>query len=192
MLTARFLTGLISGGGLLAPLLLIGSLAVAQDGPVASVTGGKIQGRALPAPGGAVFKGVPYAQPPVGDLRWREPMEVKSWTGTRDAGTFGRACVQQISGWNSQEAQGNQEDCLYLNIWTAEWPARSPKPVMVWLHGGGNTGGAASVDYFDGTALSRRGVIMVTINYRLGLFGFFSHPGLTAESAHHSSGNYGL
>jgi para-nitrobenzyl esterase len=128
----------------------------------------------------------------LGALRWHEPVPVSPWKGVRDATKFGAACTQKISTWNTQEAQGNQEDCLYLNIWTPEWPPKSPKPVMVWLHGGGNTGGAASVDYFDGTSLSRRGIILVTINYRLGLFGFFAHPGLTAESVHHASGNYGL
>ena len=172
----------------LAPLA---SAAGAAD-PVVSVTGGEIRGVLLPEPGGAAFKGIPYAAPPLGDLRWREPAPVVPWTGVRDANTFGASCVQQISTWNKQEATGNQEDCLYLNVWTPEWPSKSAKPVMVWLHGGGNTGGGASVDYFDGVSLSRRGVTLVTINYRLGLFGFFVHPGLTAESPHHSSGNYGL
>ena len=168
------------------------AVPAAESDPAVTVTGGKIQGRLLTAPGGAVFKGVPFAEPPLGGLRWREPAPVKAWTGVRDAATFGAACVQEVVAWNKQEATGNKEDCLYLNVWTPEWPAKSKKPVMVWLHGGGNTGGAASVDYFDGAALSRRGVVLVTINYRLGLFGFFVHPGLTAESAHRSAGNYGL
>jgi para-nitrobenzyl esterase len=163
----------------------------AETNPAVRVASGELAGRLVPT-GGAAFKGIPYAQPPVGDLRWREPLPVKPWSGVRDAASFGASCVQQISTWNSQEAKGNQEDCLYLNIWTPEWPAKSLKPVMVWLHGGGNTGGGASVDYFDGVSLSRRGVVMVTINYRLGLFGFFAHPGLSAQSPHHSSGNYGL
>ncbi|PWU12589.1 MAG: carboxylesterase family protein [Terriglobia bacterium] len=173
-------------------LAVCGAVAwAAGANPVVGVTGGQIAGRLIP-PGGAAFKGIPYAQPPLGTLRWHDPVRVSPWKGVRDAGSFGASCTQQISTWNSQEAQGNQEDCLYLNVWTSEWPAKSPKPVMLWLHGGGNTGGAASVDYFDGTSLSRRGVVLVTINYRLGLFGFFAHPGLTAESPHHSSGNYGL
>jgi para-nitrobenzyl esterase len=167
------------------------SLFGADSNPTATVVSGQLVGRPIPS-GGAAFKGVPFAEPPLGDLRWHEPVPVKPWTGARDASAFGRSCVQQISSWNKQEAEGNQEDCLYLNIWTPEWPAKSPMPVMVWLYGGGNTGGGASVDYFDGVALSRRGVILVSINYRLGFFGFFAHPGLTAESAHHSSGNYGL
>jgi para-nitrobenzyl esterase len=163
----------------------------AGTNPIVKVAGGQISGREIAA-GGATFKGIPYAAPPLGTLRWHAPVPAAAWKGVRDATTFGAACTQKIQTWNSQEAQGNQEDCLYLNIWTPEWPPKSPKPVMVWLHGGGNTAGAASVDYFDGTSLSQRGIIIVTINYRLGLFGFFVHPGLTAESPHHSSGNYGL
>jgi para-nitrobenzyl esterase len=142
--------------------------------------------------GGAAFKGIPYAAPPLGDLRWREHAPVAAWTGVREANAFGASCVQEILSWNKQEATGNQEDCLYLNVWTPEWPSKARKPVMVWLHGGGNAGGGASVDYFDGVSLSRRGIVLVTINYRLGLFGFFVHPGLTTESTHHTSGNYGL
>ncbi|MDH3336450.1 MAG: carboxylesterase family protein [Gammaproteobacteria bacterium] len=163
----------------------------AASNPVVQVTSGDIRGRLLPG-GGATFKGVPYASPPVGELRWRDPQPVQTWAEIREAGNFGPPCTQRIADWNRQEAQGNQEDCLYLNVWTPEWPAESPKAVMVWLHGGGNWGGAASVDYMDGTSLSRRGVVVVSINYRLGVFGFFAHPGLTAESSHHSSGNYGL
>ncbi|MCX6629502.1 MAG: carboxylesterase family protein [Candidatus Solibacter sp.] len=166
------------------------SVAVAQSDPTVAVTGGQIRGRALQS--GAVFKGIPFAAQPVGELRWREPAPVVPWTGVRDASSFGASCVQETSTWNKQEATGNKEDCLYLNVWTPEWPAKSEKPVMLWLYGGGNTGGGASVDYFDGVSLSGKGVVLVTINYRLGLFGFFVHPGLTAESSHHASGNYGL
>ena len=172
-------------------LVSMPSLAYTAD-PGVSVTGGEVRGRTMANPGGAVFKGIPYAAPPVGELRWREPAPVKPWKGVRDAGTYGASCVQRISGWNTQEATGNQEDCLYLNIWTAEWPSKSKQPVMVWIHGGGNTGGGAAVDYFDGASLSRMGVVVVTINYRLGVFGFLAHPALTAESEHRSSGNYGI
>jgi para-nitrobenzyl esterase len=168
----------------LAPLL-------GADDPVVSVTGGRIRGTAMSA-GGVAFKGVPFAAAPLGDLRWKEPAAVKPWQDVRDAKTFGPSCVQEIQAWNKQEAEGNKEDCLYLNVWTSEWPAKGKKPVMFWIYGGGNTGGGASVDYFDGASLSRRGVVLVTVNYRLGLFGYFVHPGLTAESPHHASGNYGL
>jgi para-nitrobenzyl esterase len=177
----------------LSMLCLAGAVSAAgTSDPLVSVTGGRIQGRILRSPDGAAFKGVPFAAPPVGDLRWREPRPVVGWQGVRDAGTMSASCVQQMSGWNNQEAQGNKEDCLYLNVWTSEWPSKTKKPVMMWIFGGGNTGGGASVDYLDGASLSRRGVVVVTINYRLGVFGFMAHPGLTAESSHKGSGNYAL
>lgn len=163
----------------------------APSDPVVRVTGGEIRGRLIPG-GGASFEGVPFAQPPVGDLRWRDPQPVKPWTSIRDAGAFGHSCTQESFSFNREEAQDNREDCLYINVWTSEWPAKSPEAVMVWLYGGGNAAGAASVGYMNGAALSKRGVVVVTINYRLGIFGFFAHPGLTAESPHHTSGNYGL
>jgi para-nitrobenzyl esterase len=176
-------------------MALLSSAAVAtyasEAGPVVEVSGGQIQGRMIPG-GGATFKGVPFAQPPIGDLRWRDPAPVKSWAGLRDAVDFGPPCTQQISRTNLKQTEKSQENCLSLNLWTAEWPSKSPKPVMVWLYGGGNTAGLSSVDYLDGTSLSRRGVILVSVNYRVGILGFFAHPGLTAESQRHSSGNYGL
>jgi len=183
---------LLSTFSLIVMLGLISVAASAQAAePIAQVSGGQIQGRLISG-GGATFKGVPFAQPPLGDLRWRDPAPVKPWNGVRDASAFGHACTQRISGFNQEEGQNSQEDCLYLNVWTPAWPAKTSLPVMVWLYGGGNTAGAASVGYMDGTLLSRRGVVMVTINYRLGVFGFFAHPGLSAESPHHTSGNYGL
>jgi para-nitrobenzyl esterase len=112
----------------------------------------------------AIFKGIPYAAPPQGALRWRDPMPVKAWAGVRNATTFGASCAQEVQDWDRQEATGNKEDCLFLNVWSPDWSAKTRRPVMVWLHGGGNTGGGASVDYFDGAALSRKGVIVVTIN----------------------------
>jgi para-nitrobenzyl esterase len=164
-------------------LLVAGSAGVAQQSPVVAVTGGKIQGIPLEK-GGAVFKGIPFAAPPVGSLRWRETMPVKPWSGVRDATKFGARCMQT--------GTGVSEDCLYLNVWTPEWPSQSRKPVMLWIHGGGNFAGASSEAIFDGENLARRGIVLVSANYRLGVFGFFAHPELTAESKHHASGNYGL
>jgi len=177
---------------LLSFSILAGVLCMAQPreggrgGVVLAVTGGKISG-ALAGYGGAVFKGIPFAQPPTGELRWRAPLPVRPWTGVRDATAFGPACAQ-----GGAQGSKSSEDCLYLNLWTPEWPAKSRAPVMVWIHGGGNFAGASSEPTFDGESLTRHGVVLVTVNYRLGVFGFFAHPELSRESPHHVSGNYGL
>ena len=155
----------------------------ADSGPEVAVSGGKIRG-SLVSDGGAAFKGIPFAQPPTGELRWREPLPVSTWEGIRDATAFGAPCIQG-SGSGS-------EDCLHLNLWTPEWPPKSRKAVMVWFHGGGNFAGAATDPLFDGESLARHGVVLVTAQYRLGVFGFLAHPELTKESPHHVSGNYGL
>jgi para-nitrobenzyl esterase len=160
-------------------------------GPVVSTMQGKVRGMLLPKPDGAAFLGVPFAEPPVGDLRWREPAPVKPWSGIREASDFGPSCAQIDAGWNHDVAARGSEDCLYLNVWTPEWPASSPKAVMVWLHGGANMGGTASYGY-HGTALARHDVIVVTVNYRLGILGFLAHPELAAESTHHASGDCSL
>jgi para-nitrobenzyl esterase len=173
------------------------SVAAAQDGPRVKVTGGEIQGKLMTAPGGAIFKGIPFAAPPVGDMRWKEPGAVKPWSGVRQTVEYAATCPQSDSGWNKLAASKMNEDCLFLNIWAPEWPSKSKKAVMLWIHGGGNTGGSALgaggiEPPFDGESLARHGVVLVTINYRLGLFGFIGHPELTAESPHHASGAYGL
>jgi len=160
----------------------------ADPAPAIAVTGGQIHGAALEK-GGMVFKGIPFAQAPVGDLRWREPAAVKAWTGVRETTSFGAPCAQNAGG---RMQENSSEDCLFLNVWTPEWPARARKPVMVWFHGGGNYAGTASGNNFDGESLARHGVVLVTANYRLTVFGFFAHPELTQESPHHASGNYGL
>ena len=167
----------------IAALALLTLMAAAQEPPAVTVTGGPLQG-ALVKGGGAVFKGIPFAAPPLGDLRWREPMPVRPWTGVREATNFGARCMQA--------GAGVSEDCLYINVWTPEWPSKSRKPVMLWIHGGGNFAGSSSEAMFDGESLARRGVVLVSANYRLGIFGFYEHPELTAESEHRASGNYGL
>ncbi len=163
--------------------------AAAESGPTVAVTGGQLQGAALEK-GGAVFKGVPFAEPPVGALRWREPAPVKPWNGVRDATAFGSPCTQ--SPQLNRAGTIAKEDCLYLNVWTPEWPSRSKKPVMVWVPGGGNYFGSGSTPTFDGESLARHGVVLVTMNYRLGSLGFFSHPALSRELPHHASGNQGI
>jgi para-nitrobenzyl esterase len=145
----------------------------------------------------AIFKGIPFAAPPVGELRWKEPQPMVRWRGARKAIEFGARCMQaRIFEDMVFRDAGPSEDCLYLNVWTpgisAKPKAHAKLPVMVWIYGGGFQAGATSEPRQDGEHLAHKGVVVVSMNYRLGIFGFFSHPGLTAESAHHASGNYGL
>jgi para-nitrobenzyl esterase len=190
------------GKSLLESLSLCGLLVFAvvgtlrggpDDGsPVVATADGAVRGRLLADGRGAVYKGIPFAQPPVGRLRWREPMPVARWTGVLDAGHSGPPAAQPAQGWNDAAAAASSEDCLYLDVWT---PQASPGrlPVMVWVHGGANVAGAGGFDpLYDGRALISHGVILVVVEYRLGVFGFFSHPELTRESPHHASGNYGI
>jgi para-nitrobenzyl esterase len=164
----------------------------AADNLIVSTTDGKVRGVSRPS-GGAEFIGIPYAQPPVGDLRWREPLPAQSWTGVREAKTFGAPCAQPVLGdWNKHDSETSKEDCLFLNVITPAWPLKARLPVMFWIHGGANVGGtASSALYKDGT-LAQHGVVLVTVNYRLGIFGFLAHPELTRESSRHASGNYAL
>lgn len=173
-------------------LLFSPSLRSQDSSLIVKIKSGEIKGAARPG-GGAEFLGIPYAQPPIGDLRWREPVPAKTWTGVRKATTFGAPCAQpDLGDWNRRDAETGKEDCLFLNVIVPRWPVSKPLPVMFWIHGGANEGGtASSALYKDGT-LVNHGVILVTVNYRLNIFGFFAHPELTAESAHHASGNYGL
>jgi para-nitrobenzyl esterase len=140
----------------------------------------------------SIHMGVPYAAPPLGDLRWREPRPVVPWKGVRKADSFAPACMQKGVSMPGETPPAVSEDCLYLNIWT---PARStdePLPVIVWIHGGGYENGSASMPLYWGDRLARKGVIVVTIAYRLGPLGFLAHADLTRESLHRTSGNYGL
>jgi para-nitrobenzyl esterase len=154
----------------------------------------------------AVFQGVPFASPPTGSLRWREPQPVAPWKGIRDATRPSHPCSQSAAGVDSfiaplaaaygvtyvPQVLDPSEDCLYLNVWSAQLQAGAHLPVMVWIHGGSNRVGSGAETGYDGSVLASRGVVVVTINYRLGVMGFFAHPELTAESPHHSSGNYGI
>ncbi len=139
------------------------------------------------------YKGIPYAAPPVGELRWKEPQPVEPWDEVRACTRFGPACPQPDDDWTGMMDVGaTSEDCLYLNVWT---PAESPEaglPVMVWIHGGAFKSGAGSLSIYDGGSLARKGVVVVTINYRLGALGLMAHPLLSRESPHGVSGNYGL
>ncbi len=171
---------------------------------VAQTEAGAVRGASV---GSAVaFMGIPYARPPVGELRWEAPRPATPWTGVRDATRPGLPCAQDPAGltpflapmakaYGSTYAESpvqSSEDCLYLNVWAPEWPPKHALPVMAWLHGGSNKVGSGAQSSYNGVSLTARGVVLVTINYRLGVLGFFSHPELTAKSPHHSSGNYGL
>jgi para-nitrobenzyl esterase len=138
-----------------------------------------------------VFRGIPYAAPPVGNLRWREPQPVAHWDGVKKADQFGAICMQPAPR-GATSAPNMSEDCLFLNVWTSATTASDRRPVMVWIHPGGYQTGSGSTPGYDGEAMAKKGVVLVTINYRLGVFGFFSHPELTKESEHHASGNYAL
>ncbi len=164
----------------------------ADDSLVVDTKSGKVRG--VPrSSGGAEFLGIPYAEAPVGQLRWHEPVPAQSWKDLRDAGTFGAPCAQPLRGdWNRRAAEASKEDCLFLNVLAPVWPAKTRLPVMFWLHGGGNEGGTASSPLYKDGTLVQHGVVLVTVNYRLGVFGFFAHPELTRESEHKASGNYAL
>ena len=139
------------------------------------------------------FKGVPFAAPPVGDLRWREPQPVKNWTGVRKADKFGpRAMQLPLFGDMNFRSDGVSEDCLYLNVWMPAKTDTDRLPVLVYFYGGGLMAGDGSEPRYDGESLARRGIVTVTVNYRLTIFGFFSHPELSKESPHRASGNYGF
>jgi para-nitrobenzyl esterase len=159
-------------------------------------SGGLVSGTPGLLPGVRVFKGVPFAAPPVGNLRWQPPQPAASWEGVRTADTFSANCMQRSAGGGAfppyggdRSARQMSEDCLYLNVYTAA-ATGDRQPVMVWIHGGSLTSGAGAI--YQGEDLAHKGVVVVTVNYRLGVFGFLAHPELTKESPHHASGNYGL
>ena len=162
-----------------------------STGPV-RVTGGQVAGAVLPDRV-RIFRGIPFAAPPVADLRWRPPQPVRPWRGVRSATRFGAQCLQlPIFSDMVFRSDGMSEDCLYLNVWTPARSAGRRLPVLVYFYGGGFVGGDGSELRYDGESLAKRGIVVVTTNYRLGVFGFLAHPELTAESPHHASGNYGL
>ena len=137
-----------------------------------------------------VYRGIPYAAPPIGDLRWRPPQPALKWEGVRAADQFGRACIQTNQAIANLPAPS--EDCLYLNVWTPAKSAEHKLPVLFWIHGGGFVAGAPAEQLYHGEWLAKKGVVFVSVAYRLGVFGFLAHPELSAESAHHVSGNYGI
>jgi para-nitrobenzyl esterase len=139
-----------------------------------------------------VFKGISFAAPPLGNLRWRPPQRAATWSGVRKADTFAPACMQKGISMPGEVPPAVSEDCLYLNLWTPAKKASARLPVLVWIHGGGYSNGSASMPLYWGDQLAHKGIIVVTVAYRLGALGFLAHPELTRESAQHESGNYGL
>ncbi len=157
--------------------------------PVLRITTGRVGGKV--EDGVAAYLGIPYAAPPVGELRWKPPAPPAPWDGVREATQYGPSCPQP-PGALGGDVGPMDEDCLRLNVWTAARAGDPPRPVMVWIHGGGLRQGSGSMRTYDGASLARAGVVLVSINYRLGVLGFLAHPALTAESPHHTSGDYGL
>jgi para-nitrobenzyl esterase len=155
-----------------------------------TVDGGTVIGVAGRDPGILVFKGIPYAAAPVGEWRWRPPQSVKAWSGVKSARELGPSCIGRNFG--SIAKSDMSEDCLYLNIWTPSTKTGPRSEVLVWIHGGGFQGGGGYHPTYDGEEFAKHGVVVVTFNYRVGVFGFLAHPELTKESDAHASGNYGL
>ncbi len=173
------------------------------------IEGGLVSGAPGTDRGVTVYKGIPYAAPPVGELRWRPPRAPAVWTGVRKAETFSDSCMQSgntlpeiVAAVKARRSpfgpefyawkEPRSEDCLYLNVWTAAKSSSDRRPVLLWLHGGGFVQGSGALPIYDGEGLAAKGLVVVTINYRLGAFGFFVHPELSKESGRNASGNYGL
>ncbi len=180
--------------------LLLAACKTETKVPVLTITGGQVEGVTTDIPGVVAYKGIPYAAPPIGELRWKEPQPVVPWDGVMKADRFGHPGYQAVhypggyfTEWGYGEEAQCSEDCLYLNVWTTAAGKTGEKlPVAYWIHGGGYREGWGSEPEFDGEEFANHGVVLVSINYRLGVFGFLAHPELAAESPHGVSGNYGV
>jgi len=186
-----------------AALLAVMSACTQNAGkpnPVLTIEGGQVQGVFADIEGVYVYRGIPYAAPPIGDLRWKEPQPVVPWEGVKTADRFGHPGYQAVhypGGYATEWGYGDEspysEDCLYLNVWTMKpGQTEARQPVALWIHGGGYREGWGSEPEFDAQEWAAKGVVLVSINYRLGVFGFLTHPELSAESPHGVSGNYGI
>jgi para-nitrobenzyl esterase len=164
-----------------------------------TVDGGLISGTVNTAGDIHIFKGIPFAAPPLGNLRWKEPQPVIPWKGVKKCIAFGASPMQgnpmPFGPWSAEyliPKEPISEDCLYLNVWSGAASPKEKRPVIVWIYGGGFMTGGSGCAIYDGEAMAKKGIIFVSLNYRVGIFGFFAHPELTKESSHHASGNYGL
>ena len=176
-----------------AIFLGLAMIVMIQSQDRVKLSNGSLEGTLDSKTGIRSFKGVPFAEPPVGDLRWKPPQPVKNWQGVRAADKFGPRCMQRaIFGDMNFRSNGMGEDCLYLNVWTPAKSANEKLPVLVYFYGGGFVAGDGSENRYDGESMAKRGIVSLTVNYRLGVFGFFAHPELSKESPQHASGNYGL
>lgn len=193
----RIVSPIATGVVFFAVVLTGERLPAAMDKPVRTESG-PVTGTPSTDPSITTFKGIPFAAPPAGDMRWRAPEPPVKWQGVRHADKFGANCIQTIvqekKPWTHEfMAHGEvSEDCLFLNIWMPAARPDEKHPVLVFLHGGANTEGSGSIDAYNGEGLARKGIVTITINYRLGIFGFFTHPELSKESPNHVSGNYAL
>ncbi len=195
----------VQGKWLMMTMVLAGLMVAARSSTAQAsakyevrTASGLVSGALSPHSKIVSFKGIPFAAPPVGDLRWRAPQPVKPWKGVRKADAFSASCIQhtpeQVLPWTAEFMTHKRvsEDCLYLNVWTPQASASANLPVVVYIHGGAFNSGAGSILIYNGKHLAETGLVVVTINYRVGVFGFLAYPQLSAESKHHSSGNYGL
>jgi len=185
-------TALRCGAALVCTLVAVAVTPMRAADEVRIATG-VLEGTPGKIDGVREFLGIPYAAPPVGKLRWAAPQPPAKWTGVRKADAFGNRCIQTTPFADMVfRSPAESEDCLYASVWTPAKTSADRLPVMVWIHGGGFFSGASDEGRHEGSALAAKGVVVVEINYRLGVLGFLAHPALTAESSHHASGNYGL
>ena len=177
-----------------------GSTTIINPRKAISVDGGRITGSLSADKSVAIYKGIPFAAPPVGDLRWKAPQPVVAWDGVKKCTEFSSSAIQAKQGpfmfWSTEfiidTTKGYSEDCLYLNVWTKKESQVKNCPVIVYIHGGANTSGGASCDVYDGEAIAKKDVVYVSINYRVGIFGFLAHPALSGEASDKVSGNYAI
>ncbi|MCY3933048.1 MAG: carboxylesterase family protein, partial [Acidobacteria bacterium] len=177
-----------------AHLLLTAAGAASLGAGEVKTESGKLRGEVLDAENGlTVYRGIPFAAAPVGELRWKAPQSVATWSGVRDATKFGAICPQApvLAMMTGESLPESSEDCLFLNVWTGAGEGDDPRPVMVWIHGGGLSLGWSNQIGYDGSAFAGKGVVLVSINYRLGPLGYLAHPALSREAGG-ESGNYGF